>query len=89
MIWVPCSFARGINRSPATTILSLFASNILLPVFAANIVASRPANPEIADTTISTLSMLNNFSKSFDPERISNDVSEISLIAFFESSILV
>jgi hypothetical protein len=42
--------------SPAVTILSLLASKIVLPVFAAIAVASSPANPETADIIISILS---------------------------------
>ena len=45
-------------NSPAATILSLFANKIIFPVFDAIAVASRPANPVIAETIISILSSL-------------------------------
>ena len=58
--------------SPATTILSLLANKIVFPVFAAIIVLSTPAKPEIPDTMMSTSSLLSNASNSDLSFRIFN-----------------
>jgi hypothetical protein len=52
--------------------LSLLASKIVFPVFAAIRVLSRPAKPEMADTMMSTSSLLSNSSNSDFSLRIFN-----------------
>ena len=49
-------FAKSINRLPHITKDSLFANKIFLPDFTALIEDSSPADPDIAQTTISTSS---------------------------------
>ena len=56
--------------SPATTMLSLLARRIVLPVFAAEMVVSSPAKPEIAEIIMSMSSLIIKFCNSFLPKII-------------------
>ena len=58
------NFAIGRIISPATTMLSLLASKIVLPVCAAIKVVSNPANPDIAEIITSIFLLLSKFSSS-------------------------